>query len=126
MKRWEVGVIRMRGPIERISCSALWLLVTLGALHAAPASAQAPDMREIFPYLMLVIDTSGSMERLPACTCDTPGCEKCLPRCDLANVAGVPPKDPATGQELKKNRWAVTLEALTGEFVDFQCNPVPR
>ena len=110
----------MRGLIERIGWSALGVLVMWGALGAADVHAQAPpDMREIYPYLMLVIDSSGSMERLPACTCTTPGCEECLPDCDAVNVAGEPPK-------AKKNRWAVTLEALTGKFNDFQCVPLPR
>jgi type IV pilus assembly protein PilY1 len=116
----------MRGSIKRIGCSALWLLITLGVLHASPGRAQAPDMREIYPYLMLVIDTSGSMERLPACACRTAGCEECLPNCDLANDAsGQPPKD-AAGKEMKKNRWAVTLEALTGSFDNFQCTKLER
>src|SRR5690349_23334937 len=105
----------------------LWLLAAV--LWPAPhAQAQsAPDMREIYPYLTLVIDTSGSMERLPACTCTTPGCEECLPNCTLPNVTpgNIPPKD-AAGHELKKNRWAVTLEALTGTFNDFQCTQLAR
>src|SRR5690349_19806281 len=117
----------MRGFIGRIACGALWLLVGLGAFAASDARAQAPDMREIYPYLMLVIDSSGSMERLPACTCTTPGCEECLPNCTLPNVTpgNIPPKD-AAGHELKKNRWAVTLEALTGTFNDFQCTQLAR
>ena len=103
----------MRGLNVRIARNALWLLLALGALHAEPALAQsAPDMREIFPYLTLVIDTSGSMERLPACSCSTPGCEECLPSCTTGNF--------------QKNRWAVTLEALTGSFNNFQCTELAR
>jgi type IV pilus assembly protein PilY1 len=123
----------MRQDFERIRRSAERALVVgvllafAVTLHGAKAAAQGdPDMREIIPYLMLVIDTSGSMERLPACACTTPSCEECLPDCSLANDAdGTPPKD-AQGHERKKNRWAVALEALTGTFQDFQCEPIAR
>src|SRR5262249_36611857 len=70
---------------------------------------------EIVPYVMLVIDTSGSMEYLPSCTCKTPGCTECLPECD-----------PGAGGTPEKNRWAVTLEALTGRFSTFGCERLPR
>lgn len=89
--------------------------------------AQEPDVRDIPPFVMLVVDSSGSMEDLPACTCTATeeDCTRCEPRCDLLNVDGEPPKGPS-GQELKKNRWAVTLEALTGKFNDFQCDALAR
>src|SRR5262245_43596047 len=77
-----------------------WLLAVFVAVLAATLSparslqAQSPDLRGIVPYLMLVIDTSGSMEQLTSCSCTTPGCEECLPNCSLSNVSGVPPKSP--------------------------------
>jgi type IV pilus assembly protein PilY1 len=104
----------MRIGIERIGSFAMWLLLLAGLCTPGTAAAQDPDMREIFPYVMLVIDTSGSMEQLPACPCKTPGCAECLPICDDV--------DP----EKRKNRWAVTLEALTGEFNNFACKQLPR
>jgi type IV pilus assembly protein PilY1 len=116
--------------MKRIGCTAATLL--LASISLAPGSAVAqgdPDLREILPYLMLVIDTSGSMERLPACTCESPSCEECLPKCHLPNVDGQPPTEPPNdpdGRQLKKNRWATTLEALTGTFNDFQCEMLPR
>jgi type IV pilus assembly protein PilY1 len=116
--------------MKRIGCIAAILLLAAGSLAPGSAAAQGdPDLREILPYLMLVIDTSGSMERLPACTCDSPSCLNCLPLCDLANVDGQPPTDPPSdpnGRQLKKNRWATTLEALTGTFNDFQCTALER
>ena len=116
----------MRQVLERMSRSARWLLAIGVLLSSAPAAAQSdPDIRGLVPFMMLVVDTSGSMERLPACGCVTPGCEECLPQCSLPNVAGVPPKD-AQGHELKKNRWGVVLEALTGSFKDFQCEELAR
>src|SRR5438874_1846658 len=75
----------------------------------APAAAQSndPDIRNLQPFVMVIVDTSGSMEWLPNCNCTTPSCLECLPDCTLANTAGVPPtgNTHATG---KKNRWAFT------------------
>src|SRR5262249_14637341 len=78
--------------------------------------------------VMLVVDSSGSMEDLPACICPDPkddDCEEGKPNCDLLNTFNEPPKSLA-GKELKENRWAVTLESLTGKFKNFQCNRLPR
>jgi len=89
---------------------------------ALPATASAQDdLRGIVPYIMLVVDTSGSMERQAVCPCETPSCTECLPRCNMTN-------DPMTGDPPpeKKNRWAVTLEALTGEFNNFECDAIQR
>jgi len=116
--------------MKRMGCTAATLLLASTLLAPGSAAAQGdPDLREILPYLMLVIDTSGSMERLPACACETPACEECLPKCHLPNVDGQPPTEPPNdpnGRQLKKNRWATTLEALTGTFNDFQCEKLAR
>lgn len=105
------------------------LSVSLAALTLGLSShveAQEPDVRDIPPFVMLVVDSSGSMEELPACTCTSRSdCTNCQPDCTLTNTFGEPPKD-VSGHERKKNRWAVTLEALTGKFNDFQCNELPR
>lgn len=112
--------------MRSIGSFAMWVFVAVGLWLPSTTQAQAdPDLRGILPYLMLVIDTSGSMERLPACTCTTPGCIECLPDCSLPNAAGIPPKD-AQGHERKKNRWATALEALTGGFTDFECEALGR
>lgn len=66
------------------------------------------------PLLMLVIDTSGSMEWKPDCVCTTHACEECLPACN---------GDPATDE---KNRWAEMLEALTGTWDSFECTAIDR
>ena len=93
------------------------------ALCATRVQAQAvsePDIRDIQPFVMVIVDSSGSMEYLPNCTCSTLGCSECLPKCDLTNdTAGEPPAG-------KKNRWATLLEALTGKFNDFQCTKLAR
>jgi hypothetical protein len=62
------------------------------------------------PLVMLLADTSGSMERLPDCTCSTPGCDECLPDC-------------ATSQT---NRWQQLLGTLTGSFAEFGCESLSR
>jgi type IV pilus assembly protein PilY1 len=107
----------------------LGLLVVIVTMFTHRAAAQNdPDLRQIIPYMMLVIDTSGSMERLTSCTCTTQGCLECLPDCSLPNDGnGLPPKSaPPQSHDLKKNRWATTLEALTGGFNNFECSPLAR
>lgn len=64
------------------------------------------------PLVMLIVDTSGSMERKPQCTCSTAACTECLPTC--------------AGDTPDKNRWTQTLEALTGTFDDFSCEALDR
>lgn len=76
------------------------------------ASGQAPDIRNIRPHVMLLVDTSGSMERKPDCLCTTPACLECLPV-----------YSPGTYEQ---NRWAVVAQALTGEFSPYECNADTR
>ena len=76
------------------------------------ASAQAPDIRNIRPHMMLLVDTSGSMERKPNCICSTPACLECLPLCSAGTY--------------EQNRWAVVAQALTGEFSPYECNSDTR
>ena len=61
---------------------------------------------------MLLVDTSGSMERKPDCICTTPACLECLPVCS-----------PGAYEE---NRWSVVAQALTGEFSPYECNSETR
>jgi type IV pilus assembly protein PilY1 len=91
------------------------------ALAALPSAVEAQDdLAGIVPYIMLVVDTSASMERQATCECVSGHCSECLPRCNLSNDAlGNPPPE-------KKSRWALTLEALTGTFNDFECRAVER
>lgn len=98
-----------------------WLVALLCALAASgSARAQEPDMRSISPFVMILADTSGSMEYRADCTCpETGGCTHCLPLCSEPNDDGIAPAG-------KKNRWAMLLESLTGSFIDFQCVPQDR
>jgi type IV pilus assembly protein PilY1 len=76
------------------------------------AAAQAPDIRNIRPHVMLLVDTSGSMERKPNCICSTPACLECLPLCSAGAY--------------EENRWALVAQALTGEFSPYECNSDTR
>lgn len=59
------------------------------------------------PEVLFVVDTSGSMEYLPGCVCESPLCSECLPTCD----------EPAP----QRSRWAIVREALGGSFAPFRC-----
>jgi type IV pilus assembly protein PilY1 len=90
---------------QRIAMTAL----LAGALPSLASAQNAPaDVRNIKPVVMLLVDTSGSMERL---TDDT-----ALPVC----------ANNPTADADQKNRWTVTLEALTGTFSSFACREVDR
>jgi hypothetical protein len=70
-----------------------------------------PEMpQQDAPLVMILLDTSGSMERLAGCECETPGCEECLPDCDAG----------------ERSRFTVALEALTGTWEDFSCEAQDR
>jgi hypothetical protein len=62
------------------------------------------------PLVMLLADTSGSMERPPDCTCSTLGCTECLPDCAASQI----------------NRWQQLLGTLTGSFAEFGCESLLR
>lgn len=89
------------------------LVVSLATLSiAASAHAQTdPDIRNIRPVVMLLVDTSGSMERMPG------GADAPLPIC-----SGSP---SGTNEH---NRWTTVLEALTGSWPASQyfCTSTPR
>ena len=95
-----------------------WLHLSLTGLLLASVggstrvSAQAPDIRNIRPHFMLLVDTSGSMERKPNCICTTPACLECLPVCSAGTY--------------EQNRWSVVAQALTGEFSPYECNSDTR
>jgi len=91
-----------------------WQYITLLGLFVASlgpsarVSAQSPDIRNIRPHVILLVDTSGSMERKPNCICTTPACLECIPVCGAGTY--------------EQNRWSVVAQALTGEFIPYECN----
>jgi len=93
------------------------MVVLFGLAWSSLGHAQVlsdPDGRTLSPIMMIVLDTSGSMEGIPGCTCtanpDTNLCDECYPDCSMG----------------EKNRWALAVEALTGPFDTFECTQVPR
>jgi type IV pilus assembly protein PilY1 len=103
-----------------VKLAAVCALSLVGFSNEASAQNE-PDLRDPPPFVMVVADTSGSMEWLPNCQCPptSPSCT-CYPDCNLSNNAfNVAPPG-------KKNRWAMLLEALTGTFTNFQCEPLQR
>ncbi|MET0286233.1 MAG: hypothetical protein ABW352_17270 [Polyangiales bacterium] len=86
--------------------SKLYPLValSLSALVPEAASAQLRDTQWVRPAMVLMVDTSGSMER----KADTSSCVDCLPACNNSAAD-------------ERNRWAITLEALTGTFTNYRC-----
>ena len=91
---------------------ALGFLLSAALAPGGDAAAQAPDIRNIRPHVVLLVDTSGSMERKPNCICVTPACLECLPVC--------------SGVTFEQNRWSVVAQALTGEFSPFECSSENR
>jgi type IV pilus assembly protein PilY1 len=85
---------------------ALWASVVTARAQSAP------DVRSVRPIVMLLVDTSMSMEYMPDYqpTTTTIGC-------------GAPGACPVCrgGPTDARNRWAITLEALTGTFENYSC-----
>jgi hypothetical protein len=99
------------------------LLAALGACadedgHLAPGTplaefrfdvpAPAPESEQ--PRVLLLLDTSGSMQWREDCTCSTPSCSECLPSCDAG----------------ERSRWHRVIEALTGSFRSADCEATAR
>ncbi|MGK4006394.1 hypothetical protein WMF31_27495 [Sorangium sp. So ce1036] len=80
---------------------------TIGLL-AARARAQAMDVEPPLPNVLLLVDTSGSMER--TVSGQEPDCNPLSP--------------PAS--EDRKSRWAKLVESLTGPIENFSCYAQPR
>ena len=110
-RRAPVGRPRERATSVR-RASALSRLGRLGpsvavvtALLGGTAAAQpVPGLSQKLPYVMILLDTSGSMEYAES--------ESVVPACTEAY-------DPS--QTYIKSRWAVALEAFTGTFNQYWC-----
>ncbi|MCC6552914.1 MAG: hypothetical protein IT372_07825 [Polyangiaceae bacterium] len=79
----------------------------LALLHARAAPAQM-DVDPPLPDVLLLLDTSGSMERTVSGA--TPSC---------APLSAPPP-------ESERSRWTNVVEALTGPVQEFSCLSLPR
>ncbi len=114
MARTNSALFVWRSPSGRALASVCALgLAGLGSTIASSAAAQdSPDLRDIRPVVMLLVDTSGSMERLPDCVCTSASCDECNPSCG--------------GASDERNRWATVVEALTGTWTSYSCTQENR
>ncbi len=89
--------------------AALLVAGSVGTVSAQTVTD--PDIRNIRPVVMLLVDTSGSMSRMSG------GSGAALPRCS-GSTAGVN----------ERNRWTQTVEALTGTWsdTDYYCSAISR
>src|SRR5262249_15933861 len=85
-------------------------LAVLGATAsfalARDAHAQSTTQKPM-PNVLLVVDTSGSMERMP---------DNTLPIANVGVVSGGLPNACNPGVESNPNRWGMLLQALTGNM----------
>src|ERR1043165_3187209 len=96
---------------------ALGLAVcSLGSARAAFAQS---DTLQIPPNVLLLVDTSGSME-WKSSTTGCPNNLPCFPKCV--------PDQPNTGSLIQneKSRWTELLEVLTGSLQNYSCFAQPR
>jgi type IV pilus assembly protein PilY1 len=92
-----------RNQVLSVVAAALWL--GLPSL----AHAQLPDIRDLRPVIMLLVDSSGSMESAVG-----------RPSRSYPTCSGLP------GGVNERNRWTTVLEALTGSWSTFTCTAVDR
>src|SRR5580692_4806063 len=108
--------------------SAIAVIALFGIAGSAPRSARAQqtDTNPPLPNVLLLIDNSGSMDRmingsLPE---STPGTT-----CNCTEVPGSPPTANCnwTAQPTTANRWGILTQALTGTIKGgYNCLSMPR
>jgi type IV pilus assembly protein PilY1 len=92
--------------MERIS--SLFLAGFILGVSSSAAAQSSPDMRNVRPIVMLLVDTSGSMES------ETGQPSRTYPSC-----RGIAGSD-------ERSRYTTILEALTGSWSSFTCAAVSR
>ncbi|MCH2110434.1 MAG: hypothetical protein MK135_14015, partial [Polyangiaceae bacterium] len=95
-------------------------LTTFTACLLLPSLASAqldPTNSKKTPNIMLVLDTSGSMERVAG--------DEAFPSCDPGNPAHAEAfaSDPI---DTGRSRWISLQEILTGRILDYSCHPLNR
>lgn len=107
-----------RSRARRILASSLVLAGASLVIEAGDARAQSSATQKPMPNVMLLVDTSGSMERMP---------DNSLPSANVGVTAGGLPNACSPGIESNPNRWGMLLQALTGNMQPyFSCAAVDR
>lgn len=102
----------LTSTLSRIAAGSLAIGLSLGL--TSEAKAQEPDIRDIRPAVMLLIDSSGSMDYEMGAASGPAGS---FPTC--SGSAG------SRGAS-ERNRWITLLESLTGGYDDYYCEAVDR
>ncbi|MFO0557244.1 MAG: PilC/PilY family type IV pilus protein [Polyangiales bacterium] len=101
--------------------------VLSGVLLPSVASAQS-DVRLIRPNVLIMLDTSGSMEWRNGVINDQcfGGDGGSCNRCVIAGGGEVAQCSPLCPADQQKNRWITALEVLTGDILNYSCRELPR
>lgn len=101
---------RTRNPVSPRLLVALAATLPVVAPHVASAQAAGKDTAPPLPNVMLLVDTSGSMEF------DIAGGQVA---CNLKDASLT--SEPATSSSPGKTRWTDLVEVLTGEVTNYGC-----
>lgn len=107
---------RRRTCIRLLAASAPALLVALASSHDAKAQG-AGTTNTPLPNVMLLVDTSGSMERMPDGT--LPLDDQVPGAAPGVKITTAPFNRCTPGTESNPNRWGMLVQALTGNMQPF-------
>jgi type IV pilus assembly protein PilY1 len=119
--------ISVEKEIMRTKTSILFTFATALAATLCTRSASAqPDVRMIRPNIMVLLDSSGSMEfrmngRDDAGECARDDGGECI-NC----TTGVPQCSASCPEAASRNRWITALEVLTGTIEGYTCQQMLR
>ncbi|HKO47413.1 MAG TPA: hypothetical protein VJV79_06805 [Polyangiaceae bacterium] len=90
------------------------LTLCLPLVFAKQAQAQDADVNPLMPNVLLLVDTSGSMEYKTS--------SNAFPACKY-DASGPIPSGPLTSE---KSRWIDLVEVLTGSITNYECQRLDR
>ena len=116
----------MRSYGKRLLRGVIATTPALALLAPDPARAQsAGTTNRPLPNVLLLIDTSGSMERMPDNT--LPKDDRVPASSPPATISSAPYNHCTPGEESNPNRWGMLVQALTGNMQPFfSCAAMPR
>jgi type IV pilus assembly protein PilY1 len=108
---------KRRSPFGGARGTLAFAIAAACGLYARTGSAQGTTQRPM-PDVLLLVDTSGSMERMA---------DNSLPSANNGVAVGGLPNACSPGVESNPNRWGMLLQALTGNIQPyFSCAAVDR